>query len=64
MPSFIRRGALTAAGAAAVVTAALVVAPGALADPATAGPTVPPRVEVEIPGPESGTAAGSGHTLV
>ncbi|MEW1550404.1 M64 family metallopeptidase [Streptomyces tsukubensis] len=64
MPSFIRRGALTAAGAAAVVTAALVVAPGASADPATAGPTVPPRVEVEIPGPESGTAAGSGHTLV
>ncbi|MYS63342.1 hypothetical protein GTW66_04190, partial [Streptomyces sp. SID5473] len=55
---------MTAAGAAAVVTAALVVAPGALADPATAGPTVPPRVEVEIPGPESGTAAGSGHTLV
>ncbi|MFJ8233219.1 M64 family metallopeptidase [Streptomyces sp. NPDC094448] len=55
---------MTAAGAAAAVTAALVVAPGATADPATAGPTVPPRVEVEIPGPESGTAAGSGHTLV
>ncbi|MEU3600943.1 M64 family metallopeptidase [Streptomyces sp. NPDC006798] len=62
MPSFIRRGAMTAAGVAAAVTAALAIAPGGAV--AADGPTVPPRVEVEIPGPERGTAAGSGHTLV
>jgi hypothetical protein len=59
------RKVMTAAGVAAAVTAALAVTPaGAAAAGNTASPTVPPKVEVEIPGPEHGTAAGSGHTLV
>ncbi|MFI1471303.1 M64 family metallopeptidase [Streptomyces wuyuanensis] len=54
------RRAMATAGAAAVLTAVLA-APGAAADPVdTAGP----GVEVEIPGPEHGDAAGSGRTRV
>nr|WP_037642741.1 M64 family metallopeptidase [Streptomyces exfoliatus] len=56
-----RRGAM-AVGVAAALTAVLAAAPGS----AAADPTAPPSagVEVEIPGPEHGTFAGSGHTLV
>ncbi|MFF3326258.1 M64 family metallopeptidase [Streptomyces sp. NPDC002889] len=50
------------AGVAAVLTTVLAAVPGsAAADPATPGKA---GVEVEIPGPEHGTAAGSGHTRV
>ncbi|MFJ6631750.1 M64 family metallopeptidase [Streptomyces sp. NPDC091376] len=59
MRSAWRRGMATA-GAAAVLTAVLT-APGAAADPAV---STGPGVEVEIPGPERGDAAGSGHTRV
>ncbi|MEU5402267.1 M64 family metallopeptidase [Streptomyces sp. NPDC005963] len=61
MRSALRR-AMTAAGVVTAVTAVLAAVPGA----ATAAPTppAPATVEVEIPGPEHGTAAGSGHTLV
>ncbi|MFI1016694.1 M64 family metallopeptidase [Streptomyces sp. NPDC020965] len=53
---------MTAAGVAATLTAVLAAAPGsAAADPAPAGRAT---VEVEIPGPENGTVAGSGHTDV
>ncbi|MER6915143.1 M64 family metallopeptidase [Streptomyces sp. NPDC000594] len=56
------RRAMTAAGVAVAVTAVLATAPGsAVAGPA---PAAPPVVEVEIPGPEDGTAAGSGHVEV
>ncbi|GGP93953.1 M64 family metallopeptidase [Streptomyces roseolilacinus] len=62
-PSPLRR-TLTAAGVAAAVTAALAAGPGT----AAAGPAQPAapaeRVEVEVPGPEHGTVAGSGHVLV
>ncbi|MET7617669.1 M64 family metallopeptidase [Streptomyces sp. NPDC005408] len=57
-----RRRVMAAAGVATALVAVLAAAPGgAAADP------VPPGgagVEVEIPGPEHGTAAGSGHTHV
>ncbi|MFI6688845.1 M64 family metallopeptidase [Streptomyces sp. NPDC050485] len=62
-----RRGIVTAALATTAVLAALAAGPGsaAAADP---GPPQPHRqVQVEIPGPESGTGetlAGSGHALV
>ncbi|MEU3479758.1 M64 family metallopeptidase [Streptomyces sp. NPDC033753] len=51
-----------AVGVAAALTAVLAAAPGS----AAADPTAPPSagVEVEIPGPEHGTLAGSGHTVV
>ncbi|MFE7133255.1 M64 family metallopeptidase [Streptomyces sp. NPDC057638] len=62
MRSTLRR-AVTAAGLAGAVTAALALAPGAVAAPVAAGADGP-KVEVEIPGPERGTAAGSGHILV
>ncbi|MGW0392664.1 M64 family metallopeptidase [Streptomyces sp. NPDC003042] len=55
------RSALGAALAAACAGAALLAAP---AQAGAAGPTGPHRVEVEIPGPEHGREAGSGHTLV
>ncbi|MER7762790.1 M64 family metallopeptidase [Streptomyces sp. NPDC097619] len=59
------RRAVTAAGTAVAVTAVLAAVPGT----ATAGPTAAPaadpvRVEVEVPGPEHGTVAGSGHRRV
>ncbi|WP_245727831.1 M64 family metallopeptidase [Streptomyces vietnamensis] len=56
-----RRGAM-AAGVAVALAAVLAAAPGS----AAADPTAPPTagVEVEIPGPEHGTLAGSGHTHV
>ncbi|MFE1904216.1 M64 family metallopeptidase [Streptomyces gardneri] len=56
-----RRGAM-AAGVAVALAAVLAAAPGS----AAADPTAPPTagVEVEIPGPEQGTLAGSGHTRV
>ncbi|MET9604333.1 M64 family metallopeptidase [Streptomyces sp. NPDC006512] len=55
------RPALRAALAAACASAVLLSAPV----PATAaGPPRPGRVEVEIPGPEHGGEAGSGHVLV
>ncbi|MFJ8300732.1 M64 family metallopeptidase [Streptomyces sp. NPDC094447] len=56
------RRAVMAVGAAAALAAVLAAAPGSAAAepsaPRTAG------VEVEIPGPEDGTLAGSGHTHV
>ncbi|MFG3037447.1 M64 family metallopeptidase [Streptomyces sp. NPDC048330] len=56
------RRASTAVGVAVAITAVLAAAPGSAASeppaPRTAG------VEVEIPGPEGGTSAGSGHTYV
>ncbi|MFJ9591435.1 M64 family metallopeptidase [Streptomyces virginiae] len=55
-----RRPALRAALAMVCATAALVAAGPADAADASA----PPRVEVEIPGPEQGGDAGSGHALV
>ncbi|MFE5488876.1 M64 family metallopeptidase [Streptomyces virginiae] len=55
-----RRPALRAALAMVCATAALVAAGPADAADASA----PPRVEVEIPGPEQGGDAGSGHVLV
>ncbi|MER7048553.1 M64 family metallopeptidase [Streptomyces jumonjinensis] len=61
MRSALRR-AMTAAGLATAVTAVLATAP-AVADSAPAGRSAA-GVEVEIPGPEHGTAAGSGHTTV
>ncbi|MCX4825611.1 M64 family metallopeptidase [Streptomyces sp. NBC_01142] len=59
---------MAAAGVAAAVTAALAAGAG----PAAAGPAPAAEasraeaktVEVEIPGPEHGTAAGSGHTYI
>ncbi|MEU3823636.1 M64 family metallopeptidase [Streptomyces sp. NPDC030392] len=66
-PSTPRRP-LTAAGVAVAVAAALAAGPGtAAAGPAhrTAPQTAPAeRVQVEIPGPEHGTVAGSGHIAV
>ncbi|MER5768743.1 M64 family metallopeptidase [Streptomyces sp. NPDC001985] len=63
MSSALRR-AMAAAGLATAVTAVLAIAPAG----AAAAPAPPARggteVEVEIPGPEHGTVAGSGHTLV
>ncbi|MGW0555924.1 M64 family metallopeptidase [Streptomyces sp. NPDC002926] len=57
-----RRRVLAAVGAAAALAAVLAATPGsAAADPATPGRA---GVEVEIPGPEHGTAAGSGRTRV
>ncbi|WP_405804365.1 M64 family metallopeptidase [Streptomyces sp. NBC_00210] len=57
-----RRRVIAAVGVAAALAAALATAPGsAAADPA---PPSGAGVEVEIPGPEHGTAAGSGHTHV
>ncbi|MFI2211476.1 M64 family metallopeptidase [Streptomyces sp. NPDC020141] len=57
------RRAMAAAGLATAVTAVLAVAPGsAAADPAP--PADAAEVEVEIPGPERGSVAGSGHTTV
>ncbi|MEU7556145.1 M64 family metallopeptidase [Streptomyces sp. NPDC044571] len=61
------RQALRAAAAAACATAVLLVAgpagPAAAApQPAPASPSA--TAEVEIPGPQDGTAAGSGHTRV
>ncbi|QES51723.1 hypothetical protein DEJ50_31610 [Streptomyces venezuelae] len=66
LPSSARVAAATVA--ALVTLAALAAGPGT----ASAGPPPAPRaepgphalVEVEIPGPENGTAAGSGHALV
>ncbi|HET6354318.1 M64 family metallopeptidase [Streptomyces sp.] len=57
-----RGSALAAAGVAAVLVAVLAAAPG---NAAADAPT-PDRsgVDVEIPGPERGAAAGSGHTHV
>ncbi|MGW4509023.1 M64 family metallopeptidase [Streptomyces sp. NPDC004436] len=58
------RPALRAALAMVCATAALVaVGPAGTAD-AAGTPAAPARVEVEIPGPEQGTEAGSGHVLV
>ncbi|MFD8194616.1 M64 family metallopeptidase [Streptomyces wuyuanensis] len=54
------RRVMATAGAAAVLTAVLA-APGAAADPVD---TTGSGVEVEIPGPEHGDAAGSGRTRV
>ncbi|MFG2755209.1 M64 family metallopeptidase [Streptomyces wuyuanensis] len=54
------RRAMATAGAAAVLTAVLA-APGAAADPVDSTGS---GVEVEIPGPEYGAAAGSGSTRV
>ncbi|MFF5923319.1 M64 family metallopeptidase [Streptomyces flavochromogenes] len=56
-----RRGAM-AVGVTVALTAVLAASPGS----AAADPTAPPTagVEVEIPGPEHGTLAGSGHTRV
>ncbi|MGW7362519.1 M64 family metallopeptidase [Streptomyces sp. NPDC054841] len=67
-----RRGAMAVAGTAAALTVVLAGAPGsasagpvAPAGPATAAEAGPASgVEVEIPGPEHGAAAGSGHTHV
>lgn len=56
------RRAMTAAGVATAVTAVLATAPGGAA--AAPKPPAPALVEVEIPGPEHGTAAGSGHIEV
>jgi hypothetical protein len=57
-----RRRVMAAVGVAAALAAVLAAAPGgAAADPVTPGRA---GVEVEIPGPEHGTAAGSGHTRV
>lgn len=57
-----RRRVMAAVGAAAALAAVLAATPGsATADPATPGRA---GVEVEIPGPEHGTAAGSGRTRV
>ncbi|WP_327327510.1 M64 family metallopeptidase [Streptomyces sp. NBC_01210] len=57
-----RRRVMAAVGVAAALAAVLAAAPGsAAADPAPPGRA---GVEVEIPGPEDGTAAGSGHTRV
>ncbi|WP_373685148.1 M64 family metallopeptidase [Streptomyces lunaelactis] len=59
--------AVAAAGVAVAVTAALVGGAGSsTADPAppTGTPTEARTTEVEIPGPERGGAAGSGHTHV
>ncbi|MFD9721513.1 M64 family metallopeptidase [Streptomyces sp. NPDC059076] len=56
------RRAMTAAGVVTAVAAVLAAAPGGAAAAPT--PTPPAAVEVEIPGPEHGTVAGSGHTLV
>ncbi|MEV7415528.1 M64 family metallopeptidase [Streptomyces sp. NPDC089919] len=56
------RRTLAAAGVAVTATAVLAATPGAaLAGPE---PTARPTVEVEIPGPEGGTQAGSGHIEV
>ncbi|WJY54266.1 M64 family metallopeptidase [Streptomyces chengbuensis] len=53
------RRVIATAGTAAVLT-------GVLTAPAAADPAVPtgPGVEVEVPGPEDGDAAGSGHARV
>ncbi|WP_329286187.1 M64 family metallopeptidase [Streptomyces sp. NBC_00691] len=51
-----------AVGVTVALTAVLAAAPGSAAADPTAPPTA--RVEVEIPGPEHGTSAGSGHTRV
>ncbi|MFJ6048420.1 M64 family metallopeptidase [Streptomyces sp. NPDC092307] len=61
-----RRAALRGAVAAICATAALVAAgPVGVADAAgSAGTGTGPRVEVEIPGPEHGGDAGSGHARV
>jgi hypothetical protein len=57
------RRAIAAAGVATAATALLAASPGAAAAPAQ--PAAPAAtVEVEIPGPEHGTAAGSGHLEV
>ncbi|MEO3977590.1 M64 family metallopeptidase [Streptomyces sp. CAU 1734] len=56
------RRAIAAAGVATAVTAVLAAAPGASAAPPPAD--APGAVEVEIPGPENGSAAGSGHVRV
>ncbi|MFD8148758.1 M64 family metallopeptidase [Streptomyces sp. NPDC059708] len=59
------RTTLRAALAAACATAALLAASAVPADAAPpGGPSARPGVEVEIPGPEHGTEAGSGHTRV
>ncbi|GLF96893.1 M64 family metallopeptidase [Streptomyces yaizuensis] len=58
------RRAMTAAGVATAVTAVLATAPGSAAAGPAPVPAVPALVEVEIPGPEHGTVAGSGHIEV
>lgn len=56
------RRSTAATAVAAVVTAVVAVAPGGAAVAAT--PPDRPVVEVEVPGPERGSVAGSGHVLV
>ncbi|MFG3496430.1 M64 family metallopeptidase [Streptomyces sp. NPDC047928] len=68
MRSTLRRS-LVAAGVAAAVTAALAAGPGTAAagqplSAPSAGPAPDGLVDVEIPGPERGVTAGSGHTRV
>ncbi|WP_030195914.1 M64 family metallopeptidase [Streptomyces sp. NRRL S-87] len=61
------RRAIAAAGVAATTAALLAATPGAAsARPEESGAKAPgtPTVEVEIPGPEFGKTAGSGHTEV
>ncbi|WP_274564721.1 M64 family metallopeptidase [Streptomyces spiramyceticus] len=61
-----RRRAMAATIMAAALTAVLAAAPGSAAvDPGTPGGAgAGSEVEVEIPGPEHGTAAGAGHAQV
>ncbi|MEU9607313.1 M64 family metallopeptidase [Streptomyces sp. NPDC048057] len=56
------RRSTAATAVAAVVTAVVAVAPGGAA--VAASPPDRPMVEVEVPGPERGSAAGSGHVVV
>ncbi|MFG2296040.1 M64 family metallopeptidase [Streptomyces sp. NPDC048603] len=61
------RSSLLSAGVAAATAAALAALPGtatALPGTASPGPGPGPLVEVEIPGPENGVTAGSGHASV
>ncbi|MEV8535467.1 M64 family metallopeptidase [Streptomyces sp. NPDC051211] len=60
------RSSLLAVGVAAATVAALAAVPGTASagPPPAADPRPHPLVEVEIPGPEDGVTAGSGHTLV
>ncbi|MER5928935.1 M64 family metallopeptidase [Streptomyces sp. NPDC002054] len=66
MRTTLRRSSLPAARVAAATVTALVALAALAAVPGTAsaGPPPPALVEVEIPGPEEGVTAGSGHTLV
>ncbi|WP_262387119.1 M64 family metallopeptidase [Streptomyces sp. TRM49041] len=66
MRSTLRRSLTAAAVAAAVTAAAFATGPGtAAADPSPlAEPASAALVEVEIPGPEHGVLAGSGHTHI